>query len=94
MDNPILLLAFRWLHILPAIALVGGAIFLRLAAEPTKSDSEGEAEEDRAEATRRRWAKLVMISSGLLLLSGLFNTGAISIKYGFPQKFYQFLSSF
>ena len=70
--NELLALASRWLHIIPAIVLVGGTLFMRLALAPAVPAT-GETSEVR-EAIRRRWAKWVGISAGLLLLSGLYNT--------------------
>ena len=79
MDNEILVLVFRWLHILPATILVGGTIFLRCAYQPAEQSSEDN------DKVRRRWSKLVMLSAGLLLLSGLFNTGRISMGYDLAE---------
>lgn len=71
---------FRWLHILPAIALVGGAIFMRLAYVPGLRAS-GQPQDELREAVRSRWAKVVMASVALLLLSGLYNTAMLSMTY-------------
>ena len=65
-------LVLRWLHILPAIALVGGLIFWRMVYLPASGD--GAASESLNEAVRSRWAKVVMISAALLILSGLYNS--------------------
>lgn len=85
MDNAILILVFRWLHIVPATILVGGTIFLRCAYQPSEPSSE------QSEKVRRRWAKLVMLSVALLLVSGLYNTAWISMKYEFPGGYYHML---
>lgn len=85
MDNAILILVFRWLHILPAAILVGGTIFLRCAYQPSEQSSE------ENEKVRRRWAKLVMLSAGLLLLSGLYNTARISMGYELPSYYHMLL---
>lgn len=82
MDNAILILAFRWLHILPAAILVGGTIFLRCAYQPSEQSSE------ENEKVRRRWSKLVMLSAGLLLLSGLFNTLSIFKSFELPSYYH------
>jgi uncharacterized membrane protein len=65
-------LVSRWFHILPAIALVGGTLFMRFSFVPAASESNASAE--LRESVRRRWAKLVMISILFLLVSGLYNT--------------------
>lgn len=81
----------RWGHILPAIVLVGGSIFMNLALIPAlqKSD-DGQEIKTRVKCT---WAKAIMISAGLLIISGFYNaflayqddlpalyTGAFAVK--------------
>ena len=85
MDNAILILVFRWLHIVPASILVGGLIFLRCAYQPAEQSSE------ENEKVRRRWSKLVALSVGLLLLSGLYNTARISMGYDLPGSYQMLL---
>lgn len=63
-------LILRWMHILSAITLVGGAIFLRLAFY---SDDATEEQKQFAAAVRGRWAKVVGAMSGMLMVSGLMN---------------------
>ena len=67
----ILALLFRWLHTIPAMILVGGTMFLRLSVVPAASEV-GAADGIR-EAMRKRWAKLIMMSVLLLLVSGFYN---------------------
>ena len=55
----IIALLFRWLHIIPAMIIVGGTLFLRLSVVPAAIEV-GQADDFR-EAMRKRWAKLVMI---------------------------------
>ncbi len=73
-------LVSRWLHIIPAIVLVGGTVFMRFALLPAASD-----EDERTTAlladVRNRWAKLIMISAFLLILSGVFNVAYIMMNY-------------
>ena len=71
-------LVLRWMHILGAIVLVGGTIFLRLTY--CDSESSSEVEKHRADV-RRRWSKMVGATVGLLLLSGIFNIGKIISSY-------------
>ncbi len=56
----ILALVFRWLHIIPAILLAGGILFMRFALVPAAAESSASAE--LRESIRRRWSKLVMVS--------------------------------
>lgn len=74
-------LVFRWLHILPAVILLGGAFFLRLALWPALASIQEDESLRVQEAFRRGWAKWVGISAGLLLLSGIVNTVLIVREY-------------
>jgi uncharacterized membrane protein len=73
----ILSLVFRWLHIVPAIVMVGGVIFLRCCVTKTGEPSFLDVRDD----VRKRWAKLVMISTLLLLVSGLYNAATKAMGY-------------
>lgn len=72
----------RWFHILPAILLVGGTLFMRLSLVPAALESEVTPE--YRESVRRRWAKLVALSVLFLLVSGLYNSylKAMGFKLG------------
>ena len=75
----ILALLSRWLHIIPAIILVGGTLFMRFSLVPAANEAGGH--DELREAVRRRWAKLVMISVLFLLVSGLYNAYLKAIGY-------------
>lgn len=64
---------FRWMHILAAIAAVGGMIFMRLALMPSLVVLSDESRKSLHEAVRSRWSKVVMAAIALLLASGLYN---------------------
>ncbi len=75
----ILVLA-RWVHILSAIVLVGGALFLWCALWPALRDvADDEARSRLQAAVAGRWRKLAMAAIGLLLLSGMYNFVVSSI---------------
>lgn len=82
-------LLLRWFHILPAIALAGGVIFMRwpLAAASTELDEVSRT--NLHNSLRRRWSKVVMITSTLLLVTGLVNAVRIitgdQIFAGYPE---------
>lgn len=63
---------FRWMHIVPAIVLLGGTIFLALVAVPKTSTPEGGAPPWLGKV-RKRWAMLSGLCILLLLVSGLWN---------------------
>jgi uncharacterized membrane protein len=64
---------FRWMHILAAIAAVGGTIFIRLALMPSLSVLADDSRKALHEAIRSRWSKMVMAGIAFLLVSGLYN---------------------
>jgi len=83
-------LVLRWIHILGAITLVGGAILMRCAYVPAMAENEAE---EFASAFRRRWSKLVMISSGLLLISGIVNFVLLVKQYELPSQYHMIFGS-
>ncbi len=62
---------FRWLHVIPAIVLLGGTIFVRFAALPALGAS-GQAAQWLG-AVRKKWAMISGLCILLLLVSGLWN---------------------
>ena len=73
MNTLLLDLALRWLHILSAIALTGGAVFWRTAVTRGLESLPEDARQQASAAIRSRWSRWVMGSSGLLLVTGLVN---------------------
>jgi uncharacterized membrane protein len=78
-------LLLRWTHILAAIALAGGTIFRRFALLPAVAELPADARQQLAAGLRSRWSKVVMISSGLLLLTGLVNFMMIVTRFDIPK---------
>ncbi len=66
-------LILRWMHIFGAIMLVGSTIFMRCVYLPAREFSEDKPQAEFAEWIRKLWARMVMISSGQLLISGIFS---------------------
>jgi uncharacterized membrane protein len=64
---------FRWLHILAAMAAVGGPMFIRWALLPAAESLPDEAHRALKEGIRRRWSLVVKIAIMFLLLSGSYN---------------------
>jgi len=69
----------RWIHILSAIVLLGGLVFWRVSLLPASREHPGGG--DVLAAARRRWARVVAIAVGLLLLGGIVNLILIIKKY-------------
>ena len=74
----------RWLHVLSAVALVGGVLFLRVVLLPAVREGlPGQADDlrdDLRDAVMKRWKKIVMVSTLLLILSGFYNFFTLSIE--------------
>lgn len=78
-------LVLRYMHIFGAIALMGATIFMRFALLPTLKELSPEERERVHQGVRSRWAKIVGITSGLLLISGFANLGlAARYDYAVP----------
>ena len=64
----------RWTHIIFAIIAVGGVFFMRFVVHPAAVEALDEAgRKTLREAAMKRWKRWVMMSIGLLLVSGLYN---------------------
>src|SRR4029450_10435622 len=81
-----LMLLLRYMHILGAIALMGGTIFMRFALAPTVATLDPETKAKIPEQVRSRWSKFVMLAAGLLLVSGITNL-ALAGRYQFESIF-------
>jgi uncharacterized membrane protein len=66
-------LVFRWLHILAAMAAVGGPMFILWALLPAAASLPDDAHRALKEGIRRRWSRVVMIAIAFLIASGLYN---------------------
>jgi uncharacterized membrane protein len=78
-------LVLRWCHILGAIGLMGGAIFMRLALLPAAAELDEAAHARLRAGLRARWSRWVMIGSALLLVSGIANVGLNESRLSFDQ---------
>jgi hypothetical protein len=78
------LLGLRYMHIIGAIALMGGAIFARFAVIPALSTLSDSARLELHSQLRRRWAHVMRLAVLLLLVSGIANLGIYGAMYEFP----------
>lgn len=87
-------LLLRLMHIFSAVFLAGGIFFMWCALLPSLSALPEEHRTALQTQIRSRWSKVVMITSGLLLISGLINAinliGAYDFS-GFPGRMYHLL---
>ncbi|MFM1920316.1 MAG: hypothetical protein RLZZ303_1950 [Candidatus Hydrogenedentota bacterium] len=69
-----LTLLMRWTHVLSAIAMMGGTLFIWMVLRGAVAESlDGAAREALVAAVRKRWKRAVMILTTLLLVSGFYN---------------------
>jgi hypothetical protein len=66
----------------PAATLVGGLLYQWLQVTSWDDDQE------RQEASRKKWSKIVMLCALLLLISGLVNTARISMGFKLPMYYH------
>ncbi len=79
------LLVLRYMHILGAIALMGGTIFMRFALRPVVVQLPPDVKASVHEQVRSRWSKFVMLATLLILVSGIANL-ALASRYTFTDK--------
>lgn len=75
----ILPLLARWAHILAAVTLVGGILFIRLVLLPSYDALTAEQKAAMRSVVIGRWKKVVMVCIALLLLSGAYNFFKVSL---------------
>ncbi len=73
-----LLLVLRYMHILGAIIMMGGAIYIRFILMDASQFLPGDQRAELLSAAKRKWSRWVMLGTALLLLSGLTNMGLAS----------------
>jgi len=81
-------LVSRWLHILAAIAAVGGTFFARAVVFPTLAPLPDEERTRLHTALRERWATIVKAAIGFLLVSGLYNFMLTVTQYKVPPWYH------
>ncbi|MBI1320152.1 MAG: hypothetical protein GC168_14580 [Candidatus Hydrogenedens sp.] len=68
-----LTLIMRWVHVLSAITMLGGSLFMRLVLKGALTSLPQAERETLAAAVRKRWKMFVMLLTTLLLVSGFYN---------------------
>jgi uncharacterized membrane protein len=81
-------LVFRWLHILAAIAAVGGSLFARFVVLPVLAPLPDVERSTLHAAMRARFAKIVAASIAFLLVSGLYNFLVLVANYELPRWYH------
>ena len=73
MDHPILVIVMRYLHIVSAIVLVGGWVFMSWCMIPATRLLDDSFRESLMAMLKKRFVRLVWFSLGGLLVSGVYN---------------------
>lgn len=81
-------LVLRWLHILSAITLMGGTIFMRFALLPAAETLPDDAHQQLKKALLARWKMFVMAAIGFLLISGLVNYVMAAKQFNMPKPYH------
>jgi hypothetical protein len=74
------------MHIFGAIMLVGSTIYMRCVHVPAKLLSGDKLSDSYNDWQRKAWARMVMIASGQLLVSGIINVILIIQRYEFDKS--------
>lgn len=86
----ITLLVLRWMHILGAITLMGGAVFMRFALVPAAKTLADDAHAQLRAEVRKRWSKVVMLAITVLLVGGLANFFLINQQFKLEKPYHMF----
>jgi uncharacterized membrane protein len=78
-------LVLRWLHVLSAITLMGGVLYTRFSVVPMLESMGEDQRETVGAALRKNWAKYLMISLALLLVTGITNMALIPMYNEFDE---------
>jgi uncharacterized membrane protein len=84
--TPVMYTLNHWLHLLGAIAAVGGTMLLRFAVHPALKTLEGEARDKFEKTVRRKGQTLVLHSLLLVIITGFINF--VRVFNGDPPTFY------
>lgn len=88
-DIDVVTLVLRWIHLLAAMATMGGAMFMRFGLLPAATESlDDPAQQKLREAVRGRWARFVHGAIALLLVTGLVNLVRLSLSSNLPAMPY------
>lgn len=80
-------LLLRWIHILAAVTAAGGIVFWRFVLVPAVEGLSDSERQNVMAAVRGRWAKLVMLATLLLLVTGIINAVRIIETYSLPKPY-------
>lgn len=91
MDIEIVPLLMRWSHIIGALIIVGGTLYLYFGLRGALNTLEGEAREAFRTAAMSRWKHFVALALVLILVSGFYNYLTITRHLHEDQPLYHAL---
>ena len=80
--------AMQWLHVVAAALAVGGVACIRFVVIPSAEGLGDEAKATLMEGVHGRFRKIIAVSIGLLLISGLYNVGIVAVQGHLMQPGY------
>ncbi|MFQ5461845.1 MAG: hypothetical protein ACE5E5_04370 [Phycisphaerae bacterium] len=88
-EHAYILMFSRWLHILAAMAAIGGSTFMLLALVPSVRETvDGESRTRLHDAVRRRWARVAHSAIAILLVTGGVNFMLVGVGPQVPPMPY------
>lgn len=81
----------RLFHILPAVLLAGGILFMWSSMLPGFGTLDEESRKAAFNAVRGKWAKVVMLCSALLIVTGLYNAVQNIVAYEYATPYHVFV---
>ena len=81
MDNAILIVVMRYLHIVSAVVLVGGMAFLSFALKPSFGVLDEEPRRNLQQAVERRFKRIIHLCFAGLFISGGYNWVRLAEAY-------------
>jgi len=81
-EHAYILMFSRWLHILAAMAAIGGSAFMLFALVPSVRETvDGETRNRLHDAVRRRWARVAHSAIAILLVTGGVNFMLVAVGH-------------
>ena len=69
----------QWLHVVAAVVAVGGVACIRFVVIPSAEALDDASKQTFMEGVHTRFRRIVGISIGLLLITGLYNVGVVAM---------------
>ena len=81
MDNPILIIVLRYIHIVSSVVLVGGMVFMSVALKPALKTLDDERRRTFQQRVERGFKRAVYVCFLGLFISGIYNWIRLADQY-------------